>query len=404
MTNDISTKPAKIPSRGIALLLAFFGPWGIGQFYLGQARRAAYWLVGPMAAFTLGVLALPWLGHLVGFGLVFAILIVAVLCLPLASYVDVFLVPGERVRGVRGLSVVGYWVAGNVFIVAVAVVLRAFVIEAFRIPSAAMLPALMVGDHIMVDKPVLAFRTPKRGEPIVFRFPEHREQDFVKRVIAVGGDTLLVKDGHPWINGWEVPHCVVGRGSVPATEREPHSGELDVEYLEGDAYLVFFDDAGIAAGVQGAIHRRRRRGLGARRQPKQQPRLPVLVRRSRRRRAPRSRHRSRALSMADRHPRGHGPLAVRHGAVRAAPAAVDAVFAGGRTEELPRTKAAPRRDGASAARPASASSARLLGRVDHVRRSSSRSALNAFSDAARKSENDFDVQEIRSGSCVKAMT
>jgi signal peptidase I len=64
----------------------------------------------------------------------------------------------------------------------------------------------------------------------------------VKRVVAIGGDRLEMRDHHPWINGWEVPHCLVGHGSIPKAE-EPGdwSGNAFVEYLGGETYLTFVD-------------------------------------------------------------------------------------------------------------------------------------------------------------------
>jgi signal peptidase I len=80
---------------------------------------------------------------------------------------------------------------------------------------------------------------------MVFAFPEHPEQDFIKRVIALPGDKLEAKNGHPIINGWEVPSCRVGAWSYsdydsPVTR---HEGDLYVEYLGDESYLTFYDHA-----------------------------------------------------------------------------------------------------------------------------------------------------------------
>jgi signal peptidase I len=141
--------------------------------------------------------------------------------------------------------------------VAVAFTLRTFVVEAFKIPSGSMIPTLMVGDHIFVNKfsygPAIPFThtrlwtsmPPKHGDVMVFAFPEHPEQDFIKRVIAVEGDKLEARGGHPIINGWEVPSCRLGTWTYndydsPITR---HEGDLYLEYLGDESYLTFYDRA-----------------------------------------------------------------------------------------------------------------------------------------------------------------
>jgi signal peptidase I len=141
--------------------------------------------------------------------------------------------------------------------VAVAFALRTFVVEAFKIPSGSMIPTLMVGDHIFVNKfsygPAIPYThsrvwtsmPPKRGDVMVFAFPEHPEQDFIKRVIVIEGDKLEARGGHPIINGWEVPSCRVGTWMYndydsPITR---HEGDLYVEYLGNESYLTFYDHA-----------------------------------------------------------------------------------------------------------------------------------------------------------------
>jgi signal peptidase I len=141
--------------------------------------------------------------------------------------------------------------------VAVAFALRAFVIEAFKIPSGSMIPTLMVGDHIFVNKfsygPAIPYThsrlwthmPPQRGDVMVFAFPEHPDQDFIKRVIAIPGDKLEARNGHPIINGWEVPSCRVGAWNYSDYESaiSRHDGELYVEYLGDESFLTFYDRA-----------------------------------------------------------------------------------------------------------------------------------------------------------------
>lgn len=149
--------------------------------------------------------------------------------------------------------------------VAVALALRAFVVEAFKIPSGSMIPTLQVGDHIFVakyvygaaipwtNKRVLARMPPSRADVIVFAFPERPEQDFIKRVVAIPGDRLEARGSHPWINGWEVPHCYVGVYAYNELDTllGKHEGDLFVEYLEDQTYLTLYDRTTPAQDYQG---------------------------------------------------------------------------------------------------------------------------------------------------------
>lgn len=133
--------------------------------------------------------------------------------------------------------------------VGVALILRAFAVEAFKIPSGSMIPTLVVGDHIFVNKfsygPLVPWTDerlfdrlpPSRGDVMVFKFPENEEQDFIKRVIAVPGDTLEAIDGRPIINGWLVPSCKVG-----TYRYEGRDAELHVEHLGDQSYFTLYDD------------------------------------------------------------------------------------------------------------------------------------------------------------------
>jgi signal peptidase I len=150
---------------------------------------------------------------------------------------------------------------------AVALMLRAFVVEAFKIPSGSMLPTLQIQDHIFVNKltygpviPLINQRIfsnlpPKRGDIMVFEYPDQHpgaeKQDFIKRAIAFEGDTLEVDAGHPIINGWRVPSCRVGsyqfnEGSGFGVKR----GDLYVEFLGDYSYLTLFEEV-TSTGRQG---------------------------------------------------------------------------------------------------------------------------------------------------------
>jgi signal peptidase I len=216
-------------------VIAVIGPWGIGHYYLGRTRRALLWLLVPSAVFALGVILMPAVGDLVGFGTAFFVLFGGIALAWIASLVDLRFTPVMRSPGAA--KVFGYWILGAVLSVAVRLPLRAVVLEAFKTPSGSMSPTLLPGDHIMADKLGPRTRGARRGEVMVFRYPEKPDQEFVKRVIAVGGDVLEVEGGHPRINGWPVPSCKVGDGSLDG-DSDPVPAEIFVEFLEGEAYLV----------------------------------------------------------------------------------------------------------------------------------------------------------------------
>jgi signal peptidase I len=102
-------------------------------------------------------------------------------------------------------------------VILVVFVLRSFLVEPFKIPSGSMLPTLLVGDFILVNKftygirvPVLNTRIievsePQRGEVMVFRYPENPSLDYIKRVVGVPGDEVVYRQKRLTINGIEVP-------------------------------------------------------------------------------------------------------------------------------------------------------------------------------------------------------
>jgi signal peptidase I len=102
---------------------------------------------------------------------------------------------------------------GEAILIAVllALFIRTFVVQAFKIPSGSMKPTLLVGDHILVNKfiygiklpfsdtTLIPVKEPERGDIVVFKFPEDPKKDFIKRVIAVPGDTIQIRNKKVYI-------------------------------------------------------------------------------------------------------------------------------------------------------------------------------------------------------------
>jgi signal peptidase I len=225
---------ARKPSRFLAVVVALFtNPLsGAGFHVLGRGPQAAVWTA--VGVFIYGLLITACWAPLPK---VVPILIAAMLAVFAAAVVATALTK-PAVRPKRAvLSAVLLIVAAIVSNTAV----RLWVVEAFQIPSGAMVPALLVGDHIFVRK---GRRHIARGDVIVFEFPMDRRTDYVKRVVAIGGDTIEVRDGVPSINGVPLDHepiaepCTYRDESTPATDGEPQRCTLVRESNAGRAYTV----------------------------------------------------------------------------------------------------------------------------------------------------------------------
>ena len=175
--------------------------------------------------------------------------------------------------------------------VILALFIRTFVVQAFKIPSGSMKQTLLIGDHILVNKfiygvkipfsdiTVIPIKNPKRGDIIVFKFPEDPGKDFIKRVIGVAGDVVEVRNKQVYINNMLLnhdhgihtdPHIIPGVfqprdnfGPVtvpPASlfvmgDNRDHSydsrfwGFVDLKAVKGKAFIIYWswdsDDFGV---------------------------------------------------------------------------------------------------------------------------------------------------------------
>ena len=121
-----------------------------------------------------------------------------------------------------------------------ALFIRAFVIQAFKIPSGSMKPTLLIVDHILVnkfiygikapfvDRYIMPIKKPKRGDVVVFKWPRDEKKDFIKRVVGIEGDTIEIKNDVLYVNGEKIKKAYVGK-------------YRDDNIAVADKYLELFD-------------------------------------------------------------------------------------------------------------------------------------------------------------------
>ncbi len=145
-----------------------------------------------------------------------------------------------------------------VIAVALALFVRTWVFQAFKIPTGSMEPNLNIGDHLIVNKMVfsptataleraiLPHRDIRRGDVIVFKFPEDPTRDFIKRVIGLPGDQLELRRKKILINGKEIPEPYAHFLVPLSPESEKRSEDLREEYgpvtVPADQYFMMGDN------------------------------------------------------------------------------------------------------------------------------------------------------------------
>jgi signal peptidase I len=139
--------------------------------------------------------------------------------------------------------------------VLLALVIRTYLVQAFKIPSGSMEDTLAIGDHLLVskfiygtkipfiDKRTLVIRDPKQGDVIVFEYPEDPSKDFIKRVVGVPGDIVEGKDKKVYVNGklYANPHEVHKEKEIIPKEVNPRDNFGPITVAE-NSYFVMGDN------------------------------------------------------------------------------------------------------------------------------------------------------------------
>ena len=154
------------------------------------------------------------------------------------------------------------WVVSIVIAVVLAMIIRTFVVELYLVDGPSMRPTLQHAQLLVVNKFIYHFRAPEKGEVLIFRYPKDPSRDFIKRVIAVPGDTIEIKDGNVFVNGelqnedyilskcrGDYPKSTIPEGHIfvmgdnrnnSEDSRFPDVGFVPFDLIKGKAMLVFW--------------------------------------------------------------------------------------------------------------------------------------------------------------------
>ncbi|MDD6397073.1 MAG: signal peptidase I [Anaerovibrio sp.] len=154
------------------------------------------------------------------------------------------------------------WVVSIVIAVVLAMIIRTFVVELYLVDGPSMRPTLQHAQRLVVNKFIYHFRAPEKGEVLIFRYPKDPSRDFIKRVIAVPGDTIEIKDGNVFVNGelqnedyilskcrGDYPKSTIPEGHIfvmgdnrnnSEDSRFPDVGFVPFDLIKGKAMLVFW--------------------------------------------------------------------------------------------------------------------------------------------------------------------
>ncbi len=149
-------------------------------------------------------------------------------------------------------SVVREYAEAIIIAIILALFIRSFVVQAFKIPSGSMLPTLQIGDHLLVNKFIygvkipmsgtvlVPWKSPARDDIVVFRFPKDRAIDYIKRVVGVAGDTIELKNKQLYINGEAVnsPYAHFTDSSIMKGNTGPRDNMGSVKVPEGSIFVM----------------------------------------------------------------------------------------------------------------------------------------------------------------------
>lgn len=208
---------------------------GAGHFVLGHVGRGILWWGVSASVSLLSLVALFFFIPLAYLGAVTVGLLI-----PLGASVDAVRLPAAKSGLPSWKKAVAGWAVLFLIGISWSTGVRTFYVQAFKIPSGSMIPTLLVGDHILVNKLIYYFEDPQRGDVIVFKYPWDESRDFIRRIIAVSGEEIAIKDRTVFINGrpLDEPYAIYSDSRPPGGQ----GYEYGPVVLPAGSYFVMGDN------------------------------------------------------------------------------------------------------------------------------------------------------------------
>ena len=134
------------------------------------------------------------------------------------------------------------WAQSIAVALVLTLIIRTYVVQAFKIPSGSMRPTLLEGDKIFVNKYVYRFHLPERGDIVVFKFPQDPKKDFIKRLVAFEGETVEIRDGKVLVDGKSLSDSEPFRKFV-YFNHDPYGGPNEKVKIPKEGYYVLGDNS-----------------------------------------------------------------------------------------------------------------------------------------------------------------
>jgi len=133
------------------------------------------------------------------------------------------------------------WEILKIVIIALLIVvpIRYFLFQPFFVRGQSMEPAFENGDYLIIDEISYRFRSPQRGEVVVFKYPQNPSQRYIKRIVGLPGETVEIEAGSVIIFNWEGSQILDESGYLPASRQTP--GDIHLS-LDEDEYFVLGDN------------------------------------------------------------------------------------------------------------------------------------------------------------------